>query len=320
MVQESTLHKFVEQSDGLARGSGFAARFLIARPRSTIGTRFYKPPKPCMPALKAFISRLGQILALGVPIDDDGVLHPKEMELSPEAKAAWIEYHDHVEGMLCQGGELYDVEDVASKSADCRHQGASRAWPRPRGQDRVKTRNSRQPACAGRRCTMSLQALAAKLRAGRLATAASATLATETGSKADSVAEVAAVAVAIPPTRNISSLSSTGTQAETAETLAAASNPDGEPLKETPVAQASALVDHAIVLDQACPNSTLKTKSTSGQQGSTHIEYSSKNRNLYGLASPPIDLTLRPLPLSRRGYRYGVALEGEVIVSSSRDP
>ena len=30
----------------------------------------------------------------------------------------WIEYHDGVERELGQGGDLYDVKDVASKSAD----------------------------------------------------------------------------------------------------------------------------------------------------------------------------------------------------------
>ncbi len=34
------------------------------------------------------------------------------LSLTPEAKAAWVEYHNAIEG------ELYDVRDVASKSAD----------------------------------------------------------------------------------------------------------------------------------------------------------------------------------------------------------
>lgn len=38
--------------------------------------------------------------------------------LAPEAKTAWIAYHDAVEGELASGGELFDVRDVASKSAD----------------------------------------------------------------------------------------------------------------------------------------------------------------------------------------------------------
>ncbi len=38
--------------------------------------------------------------------------------MSPPAKAAWVAFHDAIEGELSSGGELYDVRDVASKTAD----------------------------------------------------------------------------------------------------------------------------------------------------------------------------------------------------------
>ena len=50
--------------------------------------------------------------------DDDGALTPPLLSLTADAKAAWIKYHDAIEVMLASGGELYDVRDVASKSAD----------------------------------------------------------------------------------------------------------------------------------------------------------------------------------------------------------
>jgi putative DNA primase/helicase len=71
-----------------------------------------------MPALSAFNERLEEILDYPAPIDDAGALTPLELTLSPEAKALWIEYHDDVERDLGQGGDLNDVKDVASKSAD----------------------------------------------------------------------------------------------------------------------------------------------------------------------------------------------------------
>jgi putative DNA primase/helicase len=40
------------------------------------------------------------------------------LSLAPDAKAAWVAYHDAIESELASGGELYDVRDVASKSAD----------------------------------------------------------------------------------------------------------------------------------------------------------------------------------------------------------
>ena len=118
MVQEQVLREFMKNSKGLARGSGFMARFLVSWPESTMGTRFYEAPTEGMPALAAFNERLEEILNYPAPIDEAGALSPAEMTLSPEAKALWIEYHDGVERELGQGGDLYDVKDVASKSAD----------------------------------------------------------------------------------------------------------------------------------------------------------------------------------------------------------
>ena len=51
-------------------------------------------------------------------MDDDGVLSPAMLTLTPDAKAAWVTFHDAIEGELRNGGELYDVRDVASKTAD----------------------------------------------------------------------------------------------------------------------------------------------------------------------------------------------------------
>jgi putative DNA primase/helicase len=51
-------------------------------------------------------------------MDEEGALSPALLMLAPEAKAAWVAFHDAIEGELASGGELYDVRDVASKSAD----------------------------------------------------------------------------------------------------------------------------------------------------------------------------------------------------------
>jgi putative DNA primase/helicase len=51
-------------------------------------------------------------------IDEEGALSPAVLSLTPDAKAAWVEFHDSIEAKLRTGGELYDVRDVASKIAD----------------------------------------------------------------------------------------------------------------------------------------------------------------------------------------------------------
>lgn len=117
-VQEPTLRDFFEKSGELARGTGFLARFLIAWPESTQGGRLFSDPPKSWPALAAFNSRLSTLLNQPIPMTDEGALNPPKLPLDPEAKQAWIEYHDAIEQQLSSGGELYDIRDVASKSAD----------------------------------------------------------------------------------------------------------------------------------------------------------------------------------------------------------
>jgi len=118
MIQEATLRSFFDQSKGLARGSGFLARFLVSWPDSTMGTRFYTPPIEGSPALSKFNQRITEILNQPVPINENGILTPPILVLTTEAKSAWIDFHDAIEIQLSNGGELYDVRDVASKAAD----------------------------------------------------------------------------------------------------------------------------------------------------------------------------------------------------------
>ena len=118
-VQEPTLREFFTRSGALARGTGFLARFLVAWPESTQGQRAIHLTHPAnWPHLAAFHRRIAAILDQPAPIDEDGALTPPMLPLTPEAKAAWVEYHNAIESELSSGGELYDVRDVASKSAD----------------------------------------------------------------------------------------------------------------------------------------------------------------------------------------------------------
>ena len=117
-VQEPTLREFFNRSGALARGTGFLARFLVAWPESTQGFRPFTEAPANWPNLAAFHRRIAVILDQPAPIDDDGALTPPMLPLTTEAKVAWVEYHNAIEIELCSGGELYDVRDVASKSAD----------------------------------------------------------------------------------------------------------------------------------------------------------------------------------------------------------
>jgi putative DNA primase/helicase len=117
-IQEPTLREFSIKSGTLARGTGFFARFLIAWPQSTQGTRFFTEAPEKWTRLAAFHRRIAAILDMPPNLDGSGGLTPDVLALTPEAKTAWIEFHNALETELKSGGELYDVRDVASKTAD----------------------------------------------------------------------------------------------------------------------------------------------------------------------------------------------------------
>lgn len=118
MVQPTTLQAFMDKSGGLARGIGFIARFLVAHPDSTQGTRFYKKRQPGAPAQTAFNARVKQLLDIPAQVDAEGKLTTTYLTLSPEAFDVWARFHDEVEEELGIGRDYYNVQDVASKAAD----------------------------------------------------------------------------------------------------------------------------------------------------------------------------------------------------------
>jgi len=117
-VQEATIRAFFTSTKGLARGTGFLARFLVSWPLSTQGTRNFIEAPDNWPALSSFNDRLTQVLNQPAPIDENGALTPAMLQMSPEAKAHWVAFHDAIESGLSTAGELYEVRDVASKTAD----------------------------------------------------------------------------------------------------------------------------------------------------------------------------------------------------------
>jgi len=117
-VQEATLRSFLDRTSGLARGIGFLARCLIAWPESTQGYRPFSESPESWPALAKFHQRITEILEQDVSMGDDGALSPPVLPLAEDTKAAWVRFHDAIERELRSGGELHDVRDVASKTAD----------------------------------------------------------------------------------------------------------------------------------------------------------------------------------------------------------
>jgi putative DNA primase/helicase len=118
MAQPEALRGFLERAGTLPRGTGFIARFLIAWPASTQGTRAYRPAPVAMPAVERFGQRITALLDAPLATDARGGLTPTVLDLSPAAHAAWVRLHDLVERGLGTGCDYQAVRDVAAKAAE----------------------------------------------------------------------------------------------------------------------------------------------------------------------------------------------------------
>lgn len=117
-TQPTTIREFYEASRGLARGSGFSARFMLAWPESTQGFRPWRDAPPLWPHLSRYQNRLVELLDKTSPTDGNRGLEPPMMDFSPDGRAAWIGIYNAIEADLAPGRELDDLKDIASKAAD----------------------------------------------------------------------------------------------------------------------------------------------------------------------------------------------------------
>ena len=118
MIQEPSLRSFFEKSNGLVRGTGFLARFLVSWPSSRIGSRHFKDQPFGSPNLRAFQHRMERLLREELPINSKGQLEPQVLEFSPQAFKCWVKFYNEVEQELAPGRDMHDVRDVASKTAE----------------------------------------------------------------------------------------------------------------------------------------------------------------------------------------------------------
>jgi putative DNA primase/helicase len=65
-----------------------------------------------------FGERIRELLAQPLATDAHGCLTPAVLDLSPQARAEWIGFHDEVERELGARGKFRGVRDVAAKAAE----------------------------------------------------------------------------------------------------------------------------------------------------------------------------------------------------------
>lgn len=115
--QPEVMTTFVENE--LLQNQGLLPRFLMSWPKSAIGTRSYRQKNlRTDAAYQAYTARLNVLLAQSLPLDEDNELDPRELVLSDEAYALWVDAHDAIERESGPGGALASMQGTAAKLAE----------------------------------------------------------------------------------------------------------------------------------------------------------------------------------------------------------
>ncbi|MCM1999624.1 YfjI family protein [Pseudomonas aeruginosa] len=117
MVQGGLFDDYLKRRGQEARASGLWARFLVANPDSTQGTRFIENPLQSWKALEVFSKRIMEITEEGVANYKLGQ-ERKVLNLSREATDEWVKFANFVEGQIRPGGYFERATDHASKLAE----------------------------------------------------------------------------------------------------------------------------------------------------------------------------------------------------------
>jgi len=119
MMQYAVLWQLLGAAGGVARGTGFLARFLLAWPASTMGARDYRAGNLDAPELATWDARVTSVLSQPLPNTPKEIaLDPPTLFLSHEARARWVAFHNAAERELGRLGEFSDVADFAAKVAE----------------------------------------------------------------------------------------------------------------------------------------------------------------------------------------------------------
>lgn len=108
MAQPSVITRFMSKRGEEARGTGFLARFLVAKPRSMAGQR-PAGQLSTMPRREAFNTRIRQRMDL--------ITSPERQVLrfSEPASDTWYRYHHYLEKQMQENGVYHYLKDHASK-------------------------------------------------------------------------------------------------------------------------------------------------------------------------------------------------------------
>ncbi len=112
MLQPNILENVLKKKDTIIRDSGLWARFLICKPDSTQGTRFFQAQTKNY-HLSDFHDRITELLEISSQFK--AINKVEVLTFSEQATALWIEFSNQIEGAIGKTGSLNDIKDYASK-------------------------------------------------------------------------------------------------------------------------------------------------------------------------------------------------------------
>ena len=117
MVQPAVFQRLLQMCDGLVRGTGNLARFLIASPTSTRGQRLYRTADQEAMPLRRFDERLTTLLDIELPVAKEAPygLKPAILSFTPAAFDVWRQHYDRIERGQAMNKDWHDLPDIASK-------------------------------------------------------------------------------------------------------------------------------------------------------------------------------------------------------------
>lgn len=118
MVQPPLLQKYLKNHQEQARGSGLLARFFIAHPQSTIGTRVGHTMENHHQWLEPYTQRLQQLLTHYADKVANGDNSRKTLTFSPDAQRYWGNVCENIERQMATGGIYFPIRDFASKEGN----------------------------------------------------------------------------------------------------------------------------------------------------------------------------------------------------------
>lgn len=118
MIQPLVLEEYLHKRGKYMRGSGHWARYLMAYPPSTQGTRFTYDLKKEWIQLPKFHARMCELLNKSGRRIDAGAVERVILEFDEDAMVKWHEFSNTIESQLTTLGYLHDIKDFSSKSME----------------------------------------------------------------------------------------------------------------------------------------------------------------------------------------------------------